>query len=116
MARTDEQKYSAVLKELGDVLADKNTTISSQRWQIDQLKEKLAAAEKEREEACSKENAQGDGKTYWLLDKEAINTLSTINAELFMLFSEIESETCAEKLAGVQNAIKRILPLEMGVA
>lgn len=48
---TDEQRYSAVLKELGEVLRDKNATISCQRWQIDQLKEKLAAAEKERDEA-----------------------------------------------------------------
>lgn len=47
MAMTDEQKYSAVLKELGEVLQDKSTTISCQRWQIDQLQEKLAAAEKE---------------------------------------------------------------------
>ena len=46
----DEQKYSAVLKELGEVLQDKNTTITCQRWQIDQLKEKLKAAEAERDE------------------------------------------------------------------
>ena len=51
---TDEQKYSAVLKELGDVLQSKNTTISCQSWQIDQLKEKLAAAEKERDFAKEK--------------------------------------------------------------
>ena len=113
---TDEQKYNAVLKGLGELLQDKNATISSQRWQIDNLKEKLAAAEKEREEACSKENERGNGKTYWLLDKEAIDTLNAINAEMFMLFSEIESETCAERLAGLQNEIKRILPLEKGVA
>ena len=50
MYMTDEQRYSAVLKELGEVLQDKNTTISCQKWQIDQLKEKLAAAEKERDE------------------------------------------------------------------
>jgi uncharacterized coiled-coil protein SlyX len=46
MIMTDEQKYSAVLKELGEVLQSKNTTISCQSWEIDQLKEKLAAAEK----------------------------------------------------------------------
>ena len=51
---TDEQKYSAVLKELGEVLQSKNTTISCQSWQIDQLKEKLAAAEKERDFAKEK--------------------------------------------------------------
>ena len=47
---TSEQKYSAVLKELGEVLESKNATISCQKWQIDQLKEKLEAAEKERDE------------------------------------------------------------------
>ncbi len=47
MLMTDEQRYSAVLKELGEVLQEKNTTISCQKWQIDQLKEKLAATEKE---------------------------------------------------------------------
>lgn len=51
---TDEQKYSAVLKELGEVLQSKNTTISCQSWQIDQLKEKLAAAEEERDFAKEK--------------------------------------------------------------
>lgn len=50
MVMTDEQKYSAVLRELGEVLADKNTTISCQKWQIDALKEKLAAAEAERDD------------------------------------------------------------------
>lgn len=44
---TDEQRYSAVLKELGEVLASKNMTISCQQWQIDSLKEKLVAAEEE---------------------------------------------------------------------
>ena len=51
---TDEQRYSAVLKQLGEVLQEKNTTISCQKWQIDQLKEKLEAAEKERDFAKEK--------------------------------------------------------------
>lgn len=51
MYMTDEQKYNAVLKELGELLQSKNTTISCQRWEIDELKEKLAAAEAERDEA-----------------------------------------------------------------
>lgn len=46
----DEMKYNAVLKELGEVLQEKNTTITCQKWQIDNLKEKLAAAEKERDD------------------------------------------------------------------
>jgi hypothetical protein len=44
---TDEQKYSAVLKELGEVLASKNSIISWQEFEIEQLKKKLAAAEAE---------------------------------------------------------------------
>lgn len=51
---TDNEKYSAVLKELGEVLQTKNTTISCQQWQIDDLKEKLAAAEEERDFAKEK--------------------------------------------------------------
>ena len=51
MYMTDEQKYNAVLKELGELLQSKNTTISCQKWQIDELKEKLAAAEAEHAEA-----------------------------------------------------------------
>ena len=54
MHMTDEQKYNAVLKELGALLADKNTTISIQRCHIDQLKEKLAEAEEERDFAKEK--------------------------------------------------------------
>ena len=44
---TSEQKYGEVLKELGALLADKNATISCQRWQIDELKKTLAKAEQE---------------------------------------------------------------------
>ena len=51
MYMTDEQRYSAVLKELGEVLQNKNTTISCQQWEIEQLKEKLAAAEETRDYA-----------------------------------------------------------------
>lgn len=54
MIMTDEQRYNAVLKELGEVLQSKNTTISCQKWQIDQLKEKLAKAEAERDFAKEK--------------------------------------------------------------
>lgn len=53
MYMTDEQKYNAVLKELGELLQSKNTTISCQKWQIDELKEKLAAAEAENAEAIN---------------------------------------------------------------
>lgn len=49
MVMTDEQRYSAVLRELGEVLQDKNTTISCQKWQIDELKAKLEKAEAELE-------------------------------------------------------------------
>lgn len=56
MFMTDEQRYSAVLKELGEVLASKNATISCQRWQIDELKTKLEVAEAE----CVKAEAERD--------------------------------------------------------
>lgn len=61
MKMTDEQRYSAVLKELGEVLASKNTTISCQSWQIDELKAKLAAAEYERDEAIAELKALHKG-------------------------------------------------------
>lgn len=51
---TDEQRYNAVLKELGEVLQQKNTTINCQAWQIDELKAKLEAAEGERDFAKDK--------------------------------------------------------------
>ena len=54
MHMTTEQKYNAVLTELGEVLQNKNTTISCQKWQIEQLTEKLAAAEEERDFAKEK--------------------------------------------------------------
>ena len=54
MDMTNEQKYSALLRELGEVLQDKNTTISCQRWQIEELEKKLAAAEEERDFAKEK--------------------------------------------------------------
>lgn len=53
---TDEQRYSAVLKELGEVLTNKNLTIRCQAWQIDELKAKLEAAEKERDAAVAELN------------------------------------------------------------
>lgn len=68
MFMTDEQKYSAVLKELGEVLQNKNTTISCQRWQIDELTAKLTAAENERDcalhelEVAEKRLAQAHAK------------------------------------------------------
>lgn len=54
MYMTTEQKYNEVLKALGEQLADKNLTISSQKWQIDELTAKLAAAEEERDFAKEK--------------------------------------------------------------
>lgn len=54
MIMTDDQKFSVVLKELGELLQEKNTTISIQSWQIDQLKEKLSCAEYEREKATER--------------------------------------------------------------
>lgn len=50
---TEEQKYNAVIKELGEVLQNKNTTISCQKWKIEQLKEKLKSVEAERDAATA---------------------------------------------------------------
>ena len=52
----NEQKYSELLKEIGALLADKNTTISCQRYQINELEQRLKMAEAERDEAnaCAK--------------------------------------------------------------
>ena len=47
MYTNDEKKYNAVLKELGDVLEKKNAAINVQKWEIEELKEKLSAAEAE---------------------------------------------------------------------
>lgn len=47
---TDEQKYSAVLKELGALLQSKNTTIACDELIIKDLQEKLAAADEEIEQ------------------------------------------------------------------
>lgn len=50
---TDEQKYAEVLKGLGELLFDKNMTISCQKYEIDRLKAKLEAAEAERDAATA---------------------------------------------------------------
>lgn len=44
---TDEQKYNELLKELAQLIKDKNDTIKCQQYLIDSLKEKLSSAEKE---------------------------------------------------------------------
>lgn len=75
----DEQRYNAVLKELGEVLQSKNTTICCQQWQIDNLKGKLAAAEKERDEAIGESvDAANDA----MAASEAFAQLRSINKAL----------------------------------
>lgn len=58
---TNEQKYSAVLRELGELLENKNITIVCQRAQIEDLQEKLAKAEEERDEAVAELKAMLKG-------------------------------------------------------
>lgn len=58
---TDEQKYSAVLKELGEALQSKNTTISCLRWQVDELKAKLETVKAERDNAVAELKARLKG-------------------------------------------------------
>lgn len=58
---TDDQRYSEVLKELGELLQSKNTTINSQRWQIDNLTEELVRTKYERDEAIAELKALHKG-------------------------------------------------------
>lgn len=76
MVMTDEQKYSEVLKALGEVLAENSTTISTQSWQINRLKERLAEAEKAIEEA-EKERDAAVGRAM-RLDTELLDALCEI--------------------------------------
>lgn len=112
---TDEQKYDAVLKELGAVLAEKNTTISCQKWQIDELKEKLEAAEAELRE---------DTKAFDAIMKKAIANNEHI-AALYAISARLcESVNLAalepddfDKVVSAQNEIRDILcKLEGGAA
>ena len=95
---TDEQKYNAVLKELGEVLAEKSMTISCQSWQIDNLKEKLEAAEKE-------------------ANKHAfvMRSLCEINDAIFECIDfEAGVVLDAERLVEMQSSIRVALLLENG--
>ena len=76
---TDEQKYAAVLKELGDTLAQKNTQLCCQKWQIDNLKGKLAAAEQERDDTL-RDYVEAD--LHLMAASEAFAQLRTINIAL----------------------------------
>lgn len=48
---TNEQKYAEVLKALGEVIAQKDLAISAKDFCIADLKQKLEAAERERDNA-----------------------------------------------------------------
>ena len=76
MVMTAEQKYAAVLQELGEVLQQKNTTISTQKWQIVNLEEKLKQAEVERDEAVY------NAKQFEELLKEADVLIQLLNEQL----------------------------------
>lgn len=116
MQMTDEQKYSAVLKELGELLQSKNTTISVQRWQIDELKAKLEAAEKERDEAMAKNASE----KVLLLDNEAINALRNVNTTLLECYNRMVShgdcDAYVEILQNAQRALSSTLPINGGAA
>ena len=43
----EQEKYETLLSELAEVLKQKNTTILLQKYEIEELKKKLEAAEKE---------------------------------------------------------------------
>lgn len=48
---TTEQKYSALLQEIGELLDNKNFAISCLKYEVEDLKKKLEAAEAELSEA-----------------------------------------------------------------
>ena len=53
MEMTAQQKYSALLEELGALLQNKNDEITMLEWQVENLTEQLAKAAHEREEAIA---------------------------------------------------------------
>lgn len=112
MLMTDEQRYSAVLKELGEVLQEKNTTISCQKWQIDNLKEKLEAAEMERDAATAHAAALKQTQ----LDSVAIAELRKINEKLREAVEWHDCSGCSDVWKGVQDKIKSALGIEGGAA
>ena len=61
---TDEQRYSAVLKSLGEILEAQRDTINIQEYRIEELVKKLGTAEKklaEIEMLSCKMNAVNEG-------------------------------------------------------
>lgn len=115
MDMTDEQRYDAVLKELGEVLAEKNSTISCQKWQIDDLKKKLENAEAELRE---------DTKAFDAIMKKALANSEQIAALYAVSARMMESVNLAllddddlAKVMAAQNEIREILgKLEGGAA
>lgn len=112
MFMTDEQKYNAVLKQLGEVLTQKNTEISCLNWQIDNLKEKLAAAEKERDEVAAKKMDE----MYLLLGGDAVAELRAISRQLRLAYENDGCIVSTETMAEVQAAIKNLLHIDGGAA
>lgn len=97
MVMTDEQRYSAVLKELGEVLQSKNTTISYQKWQIDQLEERLAEAEKQMAD---------DAKSIAVLNAErdcALHELEVTAKRLAQAHAKIDALKEIKQLKGSSN-------------
>lgn len=113
---TNEMKYSELLKEIGALLADKNTTISCQRYQIDELSQRLKMAEAERDEAVAKNASE----KHLLLDSEAINALRSVNETLRECYNSMtENGGCAayvETLEIAQLVLSSVLPIEGGAA
>ena len=108
MIMTNEQKYSAVLEGLGELLQSKNTTISCQQWQIDQLKEKLEAAEKERDNTADRRIAV-----------EAVAAQLRAANDVLHQCVNVQEETIvdADRLLDMQDYIQRALQaLEAGGA
>lgn len=117
---TDEQRYSAVLKELGEVLQEKNTTISCQQWQIDQLKAKLEEAEKERDDWHEGWRAAADQRDDALIELKELK--EGLKKEREASGVATEGETCdtfdgiisPDEVRALHDATKRHICVEGG--
>lgn len=74
---SDELNYGAVLKALGRVLQEKDTTICCQKLQIEQLEERLAAADQELEKAKQERD-------------DAVGLATDVNQQLLDAMCEIQ--------------------------
>lgn len=114
LTMTDDQKYAEVLKELGALLAENKTTISCQKWQIEDLKAKLESAEAELRE----DTKAFDEIMHKTLERnEQIAALCAVSAWLMdcVNLAALEEEDLA-KIMEAQDEIREIIDKMGGAA